>query len=140
MNDIEPIGLAQSAAEIQTVSQTLVINALKLDARIGVYESEQLAPQPIVLWVEATLAEPTFSATDAHEDVVCYGVLVQHITQIVNQGHTNLVETLIQKIADRLFENKQIQQLKIRIEKTTAISNANGVGIECSFSRRPLTR
>lgn len=140
MSDVKPIAPIDDDSKTDIISQTLLINSLELDARIGVYDHEQLAPQPIIIWAEATLSAPAVSETDSHSDVVCYGKLVQQITKVVEQGHVNLVETLIQKIADRIFENRFVKSLKIRVEKTEAISNAKGVGIECTFSRRPLSR
>lgn len=139
MTDLKPVShSAQNKAHI--THQSLVINDLTLEAQIGVYDSEQHSKQPIRLWLTIALERPCVSATDSYDDVICYDTIVQQIHHIIDTGHVNLVESLSQKIADRLFENEMIAGLKIRIEKPQALSNAAGVGVESEFARTGLSR
>lgn len=138
MTDIKPITSAAAPGHV-LVQQSLVIKGLKLDANIGVYDHEKTKTQPIRLWLKLHLASPQEAVSDAYDEVVCYDTIVQNITQIVSAGHINLVETLTQNIAAKLFENSAIQKIKIKIEKPAALANAEGVGIECIYLRATLS-
>lgn len=139
MTDIKPISVAQRP-KAHITQQKLVINDVTLQAHIGVYDSEQGSTQPIRLWLVIALAQPCVSHTDSYEDVICYDTIVRQIQDVLDDGHVNLVETLSQRIADRLFEDDMIESLTLRIEKPNALNTARGVGVESEFSRHPVSR
>ncbi|MEM6681914.1 MAG: dihydroneopterin aldolase [Pseudomonadota bacterium] len=119
--------------------QTLIINGLELQARIGVYAHEQRSAQPIRLDLQIGLTAPALSDTDTYEDVVCYDQIVAQIRSVIAADHINLVETLAQRVAAKLFANALIETLTIRIEKPIALAEAQGVGIECKFLRTAVS-
>lgn len=139
MTDVKPIAMAQRS-KAHITQQKLVINDVTLQAHIGVYDSEQGNTQPIRLWLVITLAKPCVSSADSYEDVICYDTIVRQIQHVLDEGHVKLVETLSQRIADRLFEDEMIESLTLRIEKPNALNTARGVGVESEFSRNPVSR
>ena len=52
-----------------------------------------------------------------------------------HDGHIDLVETLAERIADRLMEDPRLVQIRVQIEKPQAIDQAASVGIAISRLR-----
>ena len=69
-------------------------------------------------------------------DSVCYNQISLIIKEIVNSGHTILLETLAEKIFQECFKNNRIETIKIRLEKLDAIDDAESAGIEIERSRK----
>ena len=51
------------------------------------------------------------------------------MSDIIAQGHIDLVETLADMIADALLVDRRIRQLRVQVEKPDAIDQAQSVGI-----------
>jgi len=108
----------------------LVIRDLKLNVRIGVYEEEQVAAQPVLINLEADVIPPINWQADSYADVVCYDTLTKGIRAIAAQGHIQLVETLAEKIAQLALSTPMINAVTVRVEKTAIMPDASAVGIE----------
>ena len=109
---------------------------LKLDAFIGAYDSEQGAPQPVHINLEADVLEPSDPVGDRLEDVVCYNKLTQGIKAIIAEGHIKLVETLAERIADLALSHPMVMSITVRVEKPNAIVEAFAAGVEITRTKR----
>ena len=109
---------------------------LKLDAVIGAYDSEQGAPQPVRISLEANVLEPSDPVGDRLEDVVCYNKLAQGIKAIIAEGHIKLVETLAERIADLALSHPMVMSITVRVEKPNAIVEAFAAGVEITRTKR----
>ena len=54
---------------------------------------------------------------------------------LAGEGHIDLVETLAERIADRLMQDPRLVQIRVQIEKPEAIDEAASVGIAISRLR-----
>ena len=126
------------------------IRDLVLPTRIGIHEHERAQAQPVIINVDASVEEVGEKAaektvdeggeTKTIADVVCYETLTKQIKEVLAGGHTDLVEVLADKIADRLLADARIIRLRIQLEKPEAIAEAAGVGVEIErLSRRDPT-
>lgn len=115
----------------------IFVRDLKLDARLGIHEREKLAPQRVIVNVDLTVGERGNPLTDDIANVVSYEKVVDHIRQIVAQGHVNLVETLAEMIAARCLENDWVKAVRVRVEKPDIIPQAESVGVEIERRRLP---
>ena len=68
-------------------------------------------------------------------DVVCYEDICKTVTALATNEHIDLVETLAERIADRLMQDMRIMQIRVQIEKPEAITEAASVGIAISRLR-----
>jgi 7,8-dihydroneopterin aldolase/epimerase/oxygenase len=57
------------------------------------------------------------------------------VEAILAAGHTNLVETLCEKIAQSCLTDKRVLSARVRVEKPDIIPNARSVGVEIERSR-----
>ena len=112
-------------------TRRIFFSQLALDARIGILEHELRATQP--LHVDAELDVDVGQQVNDHniQTVLDYRLLREAIVKECTQAHVNLLETLIERVVDRLFQDfPEVQRVKIRISKPNAFSDCAAVGIE----------
>lgn len=129
--EITPLPRASNAPQ-----RKVFVNGLVIDAFIGAYESEQGAPQPVVIDFEADVIEPSNPVSDRLEDVVCYDRLTQGIREIIAEGHIKLVETLAERIADLVLSHPMVLGVTVKVIKPNAIKDANAVGVTIQRMKR----
>ena len=117
-------------------TRRIFFSQLALDARIGILEHELRATQPLHIDAEFDVdIEQTVHDQDIHT-VLDYRLLRQAIVDECTKAHVNLLETLIERVADRIQrEFPTIKSLKIRISKPLAFSDCAAVGIELQRNR-----
>lgn len=106
------------------------IRDLELMMSIGIYPQEKNSLQPVLFNLDIAVSELEADAPKQIDDVVCYDTIVKTIKTLIKDTHYDLVETLAQDIADKCLCNKKIVRVRVRVEKTTAIPEAAGVGVE----------
>jgi dihydroneopterin aldolase len=113
----------------------IFLNDLLVEAEIGVYKHEKNTTQPLRINVVAKVKNPKKINDNNLYSVVCYNQISKKIKKIINSGHTILLEKLAEKIFQECFKNKRIETMKIRLEKLSAIIDAESAGIEIERSR-----
>jgi 7,8-dihydroneopterin aldolase/epimerase/oxygenase len=116
--------VASAAARVRHV----FVRDLECLAPIGIYEQEKLAPQRIIVNIDLSVQEG--SGDDDISHVVSYEIVVKKVEAILAAGHTNLVETLCEKIAEACLIDKRVLAARVRVEKPDIIPNARSVGVE----------
>ena len=106
-----------------------------VEAKIGVYKHEKNITQPLRINIVAKVKNPKNINDSNLHSVVCYNQISRKIKKIIKSGHTVLLEKLAEKIFQECFKNKRIITMKIRLEKPSAIKDAEGAGIEVERSR-----
>jgi dihydroneopterin aldolase len=104
------------------------VRDLELLAPIGIYEQEKQKPQRIIVNIDLSVKEG--SGDDDISHVVSYEIVVKKVEAILAAGHTNLVETLCEKIAASCLTDKRVLAARVRVEKPDIIPNARSVGVE----------
>ena len=110
------------------------VNRLAVEASIGIHPHERENKQTIWLTIDAGVREES-ATPEAIVDVVCYEDICKLATALATDGHIDLVETLAERIADRLMEDPRLVQIRVQIEKPQAIAQAASVGIAISRLR-----
>ncbi len=110
------------------------VNRLAVEASIGIHPHERENKQTIWLTIDAGVLEDS-ATPEAIGDVVCYEDMCKTATALASDGHIDLVETLAERIADRLMEDPRLVQIRVQIEKPQAIAQAASVGIAISRLR-----
>lgn len=116
------------------MSDQIFIEALRLDACIGVFDHEYGTTQRVQLDLEIDLT----SQVDAEytlSNIVRYDRVVEDIRELISAGHIELVETMAERVADIVLGYDGVDRVSVRVSKLAAISEAKGVGIKISRPR-----
>ena len=111
------------------------VRDLELMALIGIYDHEKRDPQRIIVNIDLSVKEGEGPKDDDISHVVSYEVVVKKVEAIIAEGHTNLVETLCEKIAAACLRDKRVVAARVRVEKPDIIKNARSVGVEIERQR-----
>ena len=111
------------------------VRGLELIGSIGIYEHEKRYEQRIVVSVELDVRDHYDGQSDRIGDIYDYDEAIGAVKRIVTAGHTNLLETLAERIADACLQNPVVMRLTVRIEKPDILPECRAVGIEITRSR-----
>ena len=108
------------------------VHGLSLQARLGVYPHEKAAPQRVVVGVELSVeddAAPYGVGVDDMRRVVDYERVVKAARAAAASGHTLLVETLAERIAEAALTDPRVLRARVTVEKPDAFPDAASVGV-----------
>lgn len=114
------------------MQDTVFIRGLELAAVIGVYEAERQAPQRLVADLELDCDTRAAAVSDAVEDTLDYQQIAHDIEHFAVSTRFYLVETLANRLADRLLADHPITALSLELTKPDVMAPNVGVRI-----RRP---
>ncbi|MYN14802.1 dihydroneopterin aldolase [Pusillimonas sp. TS35] len=118
-------------------TRRVFFSQIALDAHIGILEHELRATQP--LHVDAEFDVDIVQQVHDHniQTVLDYRLLRSAIVDECTAAHVNLLETLCERVVDRLLaEFPTIRHVKIRISKPLAFSDCAAVGVEVERGRQ----
>ncbi|MEM9471822.1 MAG: dihydroneopterin aldolase [Pseudomonadota bacterium] len=133
--DNNPRQLSSAYADAEHGLRHVFVRDLALIAMVGIYEHEKRHPQRILVNIDCAVKEQGGELEDDIKNVVSYEKVVKNVKAIVQDGHVNLVETLAEKIADKVLRNRSIKRVRVRVEKLDIIPEASSVGIEIERTR-----
>lgn len=125
ISNVQPLKIADARRSIRHV----FVRDLVLEAAIGVYREEMDRLQPIRVNVDLSVDDHPVVDGDI-ASVVCYDSVVRKIRTIVDSGHIHLVETLAERIADMVLQDRRVKGARVRVEKLQAVADTAGVGVE----------
>jgi dihydroneopterin aldolase len=111
-------------------SWRIFISNLKLKGLIGIYPTEKIELQPILVNVSVMYQAAIPQDNAAAEQVVCYQNIVNGIQELVVDRHIMFVENLAEEIAEQCLEDSRVTEVTVRVEKPDAIKEAASVGVE----------
>ena len=89
-------------------SYKLLIKGLVLPASIGIYEHEKNKEQKIK--IDVTMEMRSKPSSDEIDSVISYDDIIANIHKLLNSGHFNLVETLVEKIGNLCLEENNVKK------------------------------
>lgn len=109
----------------------IFIRRLQIDARIGVYEWEKIARQPVVLDLEFGLLSDAACRSDRLADTVDYARVVERLRTLATCRHYELVESLAETMAQALQQEFGVPWLTLSLSKLAPFPGAEvGIVIE----------
>jgi 7,8-dihydroneopterin aldolase/epimerase/oxygenase len=123
-----PAGLP-SAARGRALRRVFVRD-LELMASVGVYELERRYEQRLIISVDLLVLDDYDGQSDNLGAVLDYGSVISGIRAIVEGGHTSLLETLAERIAQRCLSDARVMRAVVRLEKPDIVPGCRTVGIE----------
>lgn len=106
------------------------VRDLELMASVGVFEFEKRYEQRLIISVDLLVLDDYDGKSDNLSAVLDYGSVVAGIRTIVESGHTNLLETLAERIAQRCLADARVMRAVVRLEKPDIVPGCRTVGIE----------
>ena len=125
-----PLNIFQNKSILAQKYRRIFLYDYELLITIGVFDYEQLAPQPVIINIEIFVPlVASSSASDNINDIFDYNIIIKNIEEHAKQNY-QLQETLCDKILISLLLHKDIHAVGIAMYKPNAYSNSKGVGIE----------
>jgi 7,8-dihydroneopterin aldolase/epimerase/oxygenase len=111
------------------------VRGLELIGSIGVYEHEKRYEQRIIISLELDVQDDYDGHSDQIDHVYDYDHAIATARSAVDAGHTNLIETLAERIAEGCLEDRRVLQARVTIEKPDVLPSCRAVGIEITRTR-----
>lgn len=96
-------------------TDVVTLKAMRFHARIGVLPHEAEIAQSIEvdasLWVRRSSGRPTI------KDIVDYRRVYELVADVVTKGHTNFLEEVGERIADRALQLPLVERVRIAVRK-----------------------
>ncbi len=113
------------------------IRGLRIATTIGIYDWEKTIRQTVVLDLEMAADVATAAATDQIADALDYKSVSKRLKQFVGESRFELVETLAERCADIVRNEYGVPWLRLTLNKTGAVTDADGVGVIIERGERP---
>lgn len=114
----------------------ILIKGLKINAIIGILQHEREYEQPLELDItmQHDLHECALSG-DLSESIN-YAEVCKKVTAFVIERKAELIETLAEDICTMILNEFKPHSVQLRILKTHAVTNTQGVGVEIMRTRK----
>ena len=119
--------------EIETSEEIIHIKNLVLNTKFGFYPKEKKISQRLIFNLKVYTIQNIYR-DGRLEEVVDYDQIVKIIKNILIEN-INFLETLAEKIINKIFEDRRIIKINIKIEKPDAVSECDSVGYEITKER-----
>ncbi|MBL4616143.1 MAG: dihydroneopterin aldolase [Robiginitomaculum sp.] len=115
---------------MSVATTSIFLSGYQIMTSIGVHDHERKNEQEIKVDIELDLGEIAPPKDDLLVETLNYEWLAGIIETECKAGHVQLIETLINKIADQCLIEPRVQAVRVRIEKPAAIAKAAAAGVE----------
>ena len=115
---------------------TIFLRDLEVDATIGIFEWEKRIKQKVRIDLEMATNIAKAAASDSIDDALDYKAISKRIIQFVEDSRYELIETLIEKVAEILLQEFSIPWVRVTISKPGAVRGSRDVGITIERGER----
>lgn len=95
----------------------LLIRGLRVETRVGVTEQERAQPQGVVVNLDVATDLSLAGSTDNLKDTVDYAALISAIAALVRDGEVQLLETVADRIANKVSEISHVTGVTVEVSK-----------------------
>ena len=106
----------------------IFIEGLRVDAWVGIYSRERIAPQTIEFDLSFGMPESAVTR-DNIDDTIDYAEVIEYIRRELAERHFNLIETLGEFVADLLCGEFAAPWARIRVAKLGVMKGVRRVGV-----------
>lgn len=115
---------------------TTGLKSFQVHCIVGIYEHERQTPQTVIMDIDLDYDLTAAAGSDAIGDAVDYDRVASSVTELVQRGAFQLIETMAEETAAMLLERlAQVRTVRLEIRKPGAVPAA-----ACSFVRVERTR
>ncbi len=124
-----PIARAEASGQPQRPTDRISLRDHVVEADIGAFQQERGKPQRLNFNIVVEVAPPRAPLDDDVDKILSYDTITEAIALELAEERLNLLETLAEKIADRILHARQALRVFVRIEKLDRGPGALGVEI-----------
>jgi len=114
----------------------VMVRDLVIDTNIGIYSLEQGVTQRVRFSVEIECFPSAKPLGENIDNVISYDDIVNGVRDIVASGHIQLVETLVERVAEHCLKDRRAATVRVVAEKLDRIPGA-ALGVEIFRRARP---
>ena len=114
----------------------IYISQLRVETVIGVYEWERHIRQVVLLDLEMATDVARAAATDNIADALNYKAVARRVAAFVEGTRFQLVETLAERVAERVLDEFGVPWVRLRVCKEGALRGVKEVGVLIERGRR----
>jgi len=108
---------------------TIFIQDLRIETRIGVYEWEQHVAQPLLLNIEFVLPSAKPFASDKLADAVDYAAIVERLRRLATDHPHKLLERFSDAVADIVRGEFGAPWVKVSVAKLAPMPGVKQIGV-----------
>lgn len=117
----------------------VLIEGLRVNAVIGVFEWERQIEQPVVIDLVMSVDTRAAALSDDIQDAVNYALVAEQVAELTKSLKPQLLEKLANKMAEMILNNfSAVQTVQVKVKKPLAVKDAQAVGIEIIRERHAL--
>lgn len=111
------------------------IEALEIEALIGIYDWERRIRQPLWFDIEMAFDNRKPAASDDIADTLDYKAVSKRMVEYVSQSSFGLVESLAERCAEIILSEFAVTHVRLKLSKPGAVRGARAVGVMIERSR-----
>ena len=119
-----------------SVKRSVLIKNFIIEEIIGIHQHEKIKKQKIKFNIVIDIDQNILPNEKDIKSIVDYEKITNNLKNLVKNKKYNFLESLAEDSFKKIFEDKRINSVKIKIEKPEAIKNADSVGVEVFKSRK----
>jgi len=119
-----------------SIKRTVFIKNFIIKEIIGVHEYEKIKKQKIKFNIVLDVNQSSIPDERDIKSIVDYEKITNKLKNLTKSKKYNFLESLAEDSFKEIFEDKRINSVSIKIEKTEAIKNAESVGVEVFKTRK----
>ena len=108
---------------------TIFLEQVKVDTKLGVPEWERMVAQTVVLDIEISYDLARAGKSDAIADTIDYGAVVSRIRETLAEHSFQLVEALAEHIAQLILKEFKAENVKIKVAKPAILPGLKALGV-----------
>jgi len=108
---------------------TIFLEQVAVQTTLGVPDWERLKPQTIMLDIEIGYDLSQSCQSDAIEDTVDYGEVVNRIRETLKENSFKLVEALAEHVCQLILKEFRAESVKIKVAKPSVLPELKALGV-----------
>jgi len=114
---------------IKEKKYSVLVKDLILKTFVGIYPNEKIKKKKVRFNI-SIIAQDNIKKKNDISEFVFYEDIIKNVKNVINKGHTPLIENLAHNIAEKCLINKKILRIEIMIEKLETFKETESVGIK----------
>ncbi len=107
----------------------IYLNDLRIDTLVGVFDWERRIRQTLIFDIEMATDIRRAAETDDLQYTLDYGAVANRVIEYVRASEFQLVETLVERVAEIIREEFKVPWVRIRINKQGAVKGVRDIGV-----------
>lgn len=118
------------------MSDMVIIENLKADAVIGIYDWEKKVRQPLLLTLEMAWDNRKPAQSDDIQDALDYESVSNELLALVERQPYELIERVAEEAAAMVMQRFAVPWVRLKVAKPTAVKQAASVAVQIERGQR----